>query len=470
MESRSLTYIAAGCGGRLLGGNPGAVATGVCIDSRKVRAGDVFVALKGDRFDAHDFLQEVSGVAAAVVIEEGRGERVREGCARIEVPNPREALGRLGAVYRQDFAVPLFVVAGSNGKTTTKEILATVLRSKFATLSSKESFNNDVGVPWTLLQLGESHQQAVVEVGTNHPGELAPLVRMAAPRYGVLTSIGSEHLEFFKDLDGVAREEGMLAELLPASGALFLNGDSEWSARIAARSTAPVVLAGLEDGNQWRAHRIRVDGKGVYFTVECPLAEYRGEYRINLLGRHQAANAVLAVAAAAHVGLSKAEIRTGLEAVQAPRLRLQIWESPGGVRVLEDVYNANLDSMKVALETLNSLPCKGRRIAVLGDMAELGQASEGAHREVGRLAARLGVGQLFAVGSRAAEIAHGAREEGLGRVLELSEIESAAVAIKGFVKSGDLVLVKASRASRFERISMALRGLEGEKGEGCSTI
>ena len=137
---------------------------------------------------------------------------------------------------------------------------------------------------------------------------------------------------------------------------------------------------------------------------------------------------------------------------------------------MEDVYNANLDSMKVALETLNSLPCKGRRIAVLGDMAELGQASEGAHREVGRLAARLGVGQLFAIGSRAAEIAHGAREEGLGRVLELSEIESAAVAIKGFVKSGDLVLVKASRASRFERISMALRGLEGERGEGCSTI
>ncbi len=464
MEPRTLAYVAEACEASLVTGAPGTLATGICTDSRKVRAGDLFVALKGERFDAHDFLKEVSAVAAAVLIEPGKCGAVQAGCARIEAPSPREALGRLAAAYRRDFPIPVFAVAGSNGKTTTKDILATVLRQKFVTLSSEASFNNDVGVPWTLLQLSPTHQQAVVEVGTNHPGELAALVRMAQPRYGVLTSIGAEHLEFFGDLEGVAREEGSLAELLPSDGTLFLNGDSEWSARIAGRASAPVVLAGAGESNQWRTHRFRLDGKGVYFTVECPRPEYRGEYRINLLGRHQAINAVLVVAAAAHLGLTKAEIQSGLDQVKPAKMRLQLWDTPSGVRILDDVYNANLDSMRVALETLQHLACKGRRIAVLGDMAELGSASEGAHREVGRCAARLGVGQLFAVGTRAGELAEGAREAGLNRVFELGEVESAIGALKRFVKSGDLVLLKASRASRFERICAALRGTEGGKG------
>jgi UDP-N-acetylmuramoyl-tripeptide--D-alanyl-D-alanine ligase len=437
------------------------VATGLSLDSRKVRSGDLFVALAGERFDAHAFLPEVSTVAAAVIIQRGKGAAVKPGCACIEVCDPRAALGKLAAAYRRDFPIPVFAVAGSNGKTTTKDILAAVLRVKFPTLASEASFNNDVGVPWTLLQLTGKDRQAVLELGTNHPGELAPLVRMAQPQYGIITNIGAEHLEFFHDLEGVANEEGFLAELLPGAGMLFLNGDTQWSARIAARALATVVLCGLAEGNHWRAHRLRLDGKGVYFTVECPRPEYRGEYRIGIIGRHQAANAVLAVAAAAHLGLTKAEIQAGLEQVKPVKMRLQIWETTGGVRILEDVYNANLDSMRAALETLQSLACKGRRIAVLGDMAELGGASEGMHLEVGREAARSGIGQLFAVGARAGELARGAREAGLSRVLELNEVESAIGAIKGFVKPGDLVLVKASRAARFERISAALRGAEG---------
>jgi len=461
MESRSLSYLAAACQGTLCGGAPAATVTGVSTDSRTVRRGDLLVALKGERFDGHEFLAQVSGIAAAVLIEAGRGGAVQVGCARIEVNDPRVALGKLAAAYRQDFSVPIFAVAGSNGKTTTKEILAAVLRQKFNTLASEASFNNDVGVPWTLLQLTGSHQQAVVELGTNHPGELAHLIRMTQPQFGLLTTIGAEHLEFFHNLEGVAQEEGMLAELLPSAGALFLNGDTEWAPRIVARSSAPVVLAGLAERNEWRAHRLRLDGKGVYFTVECPRAEHRGEYRIGLLGKHQAANAVLAVAAAASLGLSKAEIQSGLDQVKPAKMRLQLWEGPSGVRILEDVYNANLDSMRAALETLQNLTCKGRRIAVLGDMAELGAGSDGAHRELGRCAARLGVGQLFAIGLRAGVVAQGAREAGLNRVLELQEVEPAIGAIKGFVKTGDLVLVKASRSSRFERISAALRGTEG---------
>jgi len=291
-------------------------------------------------------------------------------------------------------------VAGSNGKTTTKELLAGVLRQKFATLWSEASFNNDIGVPLTLLKLESKYEVAVVEAGTNHPGELAPLLEMIRPRYGVLTSIGREHLEFFGDLAGVAREEGWLAEMLPEDGKLFVNGDDEWSGQIARRTRAGVVRSGFSDGNDWRVRGLQVDKEGVVFRVEAPMADYAGEYRINLLGRHQVANALFAIAVGAELGVSRAGIERGLAECRPAKMRLQLWEN-NGVRVLDDAYNANADSMLAALQTLQEFPCAGRRVAVLGDMAELGAHSEAAHEEVGRRAAELGVGQLFAVGKMA---------------------------------------------------------------------
>jgi UDP-N-acetylmuramoyl-tripeptide--D-alanyl-D-alanine ligase len=313
-----------------------------------------------------------------------------------------------------------------------------------------------------LLKLDPEHRAAVVELGTNHPGELAPLVRMAAPQYGVITNIGREHLEHFGDVSGVAREEGMLAEGLPANGCLFLNGDGDWAEGIAARCPARVVKVGSNPGNAWRLRWARMDLNGVTFSIESPQAAFSGEYRVNLLGKHQAGNALLAIAVAAELGLNPEEIRRGLEVAKPARYRLQLWES-GGVRILEDVYNANADSMRAALETLQGLSCRGRRVAVLGDMAELGTHTQAAHEEVGRRAAELGVGQLFAVGRMAPAMAAGARAAGLNRVIEFGQVEPAANAVRSFVKSGDLVLVKASRASRFERISDLLKNLEASR-------
>ena len=438
-------------------GSPSSLVNGLSTDSRQVQAGELFFAIKGDRFDGHDFLDEVvrKGVAA-MVIERGRLPAVLPNCAVIAVEDTRRALGRLGAAYRREFTLPVVAVGGSNGKTTTKELIAAVLSQKLATLWSEASFNNDIGVPLSLLGLHENHEVAVLEVGTNHPGELAPLVKMIQPRFGVLTNIGREHLEFFGDVAGVAVEEGWLAELLPTEGKLFVNGDSEWADRIAERTRATVVRVGFGERNDWRVRRLRLDKQGATFHVQSPHAEFDGEYRSNLLGRHQVVNALYGLAIGAELGLNRVEIQRGLGACEPAKMRLQLWEV-GGVRVLDDAYNANADSMLAALQVLKELPCRGRRVAVLGDMAELGAHSEAAHVEVGRWAAELGVGQLFAVGSMAATLARGAREAGLMRVIELSDVEAAAAAVKTFLKPGDVVLLKASRATRLERVATVLR-------------
>jgi UDP-N-acetylmuramoyl-tripeptide--D-alanyl-D-alanine ligase len=350
----------------------------------------------------------------------------------------------------------MIAVGGSNGKTTTKDLLAAVLRQKFATASSEASFNNDIGVPLTLLRLESATQVAVLEVGTNHPGELEPLVKMIRPRIGVITNIGREHLEFFGDLDGVVREEGVMAELLPADGTLLLNGDGEWAEKIVARTRAKTVRVGLNDGNDWQARSIRVSRQGTAFHVESAKKEFCGSYRVRLLGRHQAVNALFGIAVGAELGLSREEIQRGLAECERAKMRLQLSET-GGVTVLDDSYNANADSVVASLQVLQELPCKGRRVAVLGDMAELGAHSESAHAEIGRAAAELGVGQLFAVGQMASATANAAREAGLNRVIEISEVEAAVPAVKSFLKPGDLVLLKASRVMRLERIAEALK-------------
>ena len=449
------------CGAECPPGTADVKIKNVCTDSRLARPGDAFFAIRGEKFDGHDFITEVAAKGVAAVVGEksklqSLNSKVPPACAVLGVDDVRAALGKLAAAYRRDFSLPVIAVGGSNGKTTTKELLASVLRQKLTTLWSEASFNNDIGVPATLLRLNSAHQAAVLEAGTNHPGELAPLVKMIRPKFGVITNIGREHLEFFGDVAGVAQEEGGLAELLPADGKLFLNGDSEWTDKVAARTQAKVVRAGFGENNDWRATRVRLDKNGATFQVTAPNPEFCGEYRINLLGRHQVANALLVIGSGEELGLGRAEIQRGLAECPPPKMRLQFWEA-GGVRVLDDCYNANADSMRAALETLCDLPLQGRRVAVLGDMAELGAHTEAAHVEIGRCAAELKIGQLFTVGKNAAVTAQAARDAGLTRVIEFAGVEAAVRAVKSFLKPGDVVLLKASRSSRLERVAETLR-------------
>ncbi len=456
-----MKFVAEACAAEIRRGAAAAMVKNVCTDSRQAKAGDLFFAIRGEKFDGHDFLNEVAAKkVAAVVVEKSKVQgpkfHVAPEVATLVVADARVAFGKLAAAYRKDFSLPVIAVGGSNGKTTTKELVASVLRQKFSTLWSEASFNNDIGVPATLLRLEKSHQAAVLEAGTNHPGELAPLVKMIQPQFGVLTSIGREHLEFFGDVAGVAQEEGWLAELLPADGKLFLNGDGEWTEKIAARATAKIVRLGFGKKNDWRAEKIRLDKNGVTFQVAAPQEKFSGEYRVNLLGRHQAANALFAIAIGAELGLEIAQIRRGLAECQPQKMRMQFWEA-NGVRVLDDAYNANADSMRAALETLCDLPLQGRRVAVLGDMGELGAHSEASHAEIGKRAAELKIGQLFAVGKMAGVVAKAARAGGLTRVIEFENVEAAMKAVKNFLKPGDVVLLKASRAARLERIAEVLK-------------
>ena len=452
-----MKFVAEACGGEIRRGPAEASIKNVCTDSRRAQAGDLFFAIKGEHHDGHDFLNEVAakGVAAIVIARKKIPAKLPK-CAVLVVADVRAALGKLAAAYRKDFALPVVCVVGSNGKTTVKELIASALRQKLAVLWSEASFNNDIGVPLTLLRLEKSHQAAVLEAGTNHPGELAPLVKMIQPKFGVITNVGREHLEFFGDVAGVAQEEGRLAEFLPADGKLYMNGDNEWTEKIAPRAKAQVVRVGLGEKNDWRAEKIRLDKSGVTFQVQAPKEEFCGEYRIGLLGRHQVTNALFAIAVSEELGLGRPAVRDGLAECQPAKMRLQFWEA-GGVRVLDDAYNANADSTIAALETLCDLPFQGRRVAVLGDMNELGAHSEAAHAEVGRRAAELGIGQLFAIGKMAPVTAKAARDAGLNRVIEFADVEAAMKAVKQFLKTGDVVLLKASRASRLERIAETLK-------------
>lgn len=463
MEKRSLKYFAESCDGVLAEGSPETTATGISTDSRSVRAGELFVALRGERFDGHDYLDEVfkKGAVAAVVEESWFGNvktrnSAMPGGAYIVVRNTREALGKIAARYRQDFNIPVIAVCGSNGKTTTKELIASVLGVKFNVLKSAASFNNDIGVPLTLLNLGSEHRVAVVEAGTNHPGELRPLLQIIKPKFGVITSIGREHLGFFKSMDGVVKEEGQIAECLPADGKLYIHVNNEWAEKILHRSRAPVITIGSGGTLNWRANVLHSTLSGTKFAVESDFIEYNGEYEVPLTGRHQATNALIAIAIGAGFGLSKAEIQRGLLNVTQPSMRMQI-EDWNGVRILNDAYNANPDSMAAALTWLSGLDCAGKKIAVIGTMAELGEHSEHEHEEIGKLVADLKIDIIFAIGEFAECVARGARKSGNKNVEIFEKPEDVAERLKQICSENDIVLIKASRSARLEQIVKILK-------------
>lgn len=455
MEPRSIQQVARDCAGTVRGGDPETIVQRVCTDSRQVQSGDLFVALRGERFDGHDFLRDVAGRGAVAALVEASADLTEPPMTSVIVDDTRAALGRLAGAYRGQFDPCVIAVGGSNGKTSTKELLAAVLRQRFKALWSEASFNNDIGVPLTLLRLAPEHEVAIFEVGTNHPGELDPLVRMVRPAIGVITSVGREHLEFFGDMEGVCREESTLAELLPADGTLYLGADNAWGDAIVGRTRASIVRVGSSDRCEWRVRRVELSLRGTVFHLDAPSSAFGGRYETRLLGRHHAVNAAFAIAVGAQLGLSRDAIQSGLVTAQPPPRRMEV-RKRGRIHVLDDCYNANADSVAAALQTLADLPCKGNRVVVLGDMAELGGHAEAAHAEAGRRVAQVGLAQLLVMGKMAAVTAAAARAAGLHRVLEFETLEALSEALRKLVRPGDLVLLKASRRERLERVAEGL--------------
>lgn len=474
------------CGGRWLarpqeGPARGAAATGVGIDSRTVERGQVFIAIKGDRLDGHDFLVDAAAAGAGVLIvhDEARFASVASGLPPglhvLLVPDTRKALGRLGAAYRRTLErTRVIAVCGSNGKTTTTRLIHAALGTKLRGTCPKKSFNNDIGVPLTILSAKTSDQYLICEVGSNAPGEIATLGAIVEPDIAVVTSIGREHLQGFTDLSGVAREEAAILKFVRpgGGGAAIVTADSpELRACVQGAtgvltfgraSDADVRLTGFEHVRSGApadaAHREHEDAgepDAIRFTINGG-----AEFRVPLLGEHNALNAMAAVAVARRMGLHDEDTAAGLASAAGPEMRFQRL-TLGGVRIVNDAYNANPESTLAALRTFAALEAgAARRVVVLGDMLELGPASAAAHAEIGRAVVELGcVDVLVTVGPAAGEagrLVALAWHDGGSRVVAVpSADEAGAAQIASLFRPGDAVLVKGSRGMALERLVRA---------------
>jgi UDP-N-acetylmuramoyl-tripeptide--D-alanyl-D-alanine ligase len=446
MEPKSLRQIAVATGGAVWGPE-GTIVTSVGTDSRDAVPQELFVALRGERFDGHEFIgaaRERGAAAALVQIVNPHWHSFPQ----IQVADSLQALQRLARAYRAELSLRVVGITGSNGKTSTKEMVAAVLAEKYAVTKTEGNLNNHIGVPLSILKADSNHQVAVWEFGTNHVGELAPLVEMARPGYGLITNIGVAHIEFLGSREAIAREKAVLAENIPSTGVVVLNADDEFSDWISARCSARVIRTGIEQG-AIQACQIshRVDGE------EFVLSDESGEVPtfLSVPGEHMIKNAVQATAIGRALGLSLAQCAAGLGKTSIPGGRFRI-EKLGQVLVINDAYNANPDSVIAALRTVAKLPVKGRRIAALGYMGELGEESLSSHERVGSAAAENGFDFLIAVGERAKPIASASFKAGLDRTRTVATQAEAADALAEFLQPGDLLLVKGSRSAAMDRI------------------
>jgi UDP-N-acetylmuramoyl-tripeptide--D-alanyl-D-alanine ligase len=444
------------CNARLVQGDPEQKITGVSIDTRTLQRGEMFVALRGARFDGHEFVREAAclGASAAVVSDPTHATSSPSALSLLQVQDTLTALQLLGANHRQRSAANIRVVAitGSSGKTTTKEMIAAVLGAKFEVAKTNGNLNNHIGVPLTLLGLNGHHQFAVVEMGMNHPGELHPLMEMARPEIGVITNVGMAHIENFHSESAIAAEKSTVVTELPATGCAILNADNKWTTLIRARTRATVVTVGIENFADFRASDIRF-GDGMTFRLTVARKRDSVLCRIPVLGRHQVYNALQAAAVGWAVGMDLEEISAGLASMNPPKMRLEM-KMANGVRFLNDAYNANLPSALAAMEVLAELPAEGRKMVVLGDMLELGSYSEEAHRCVGEAVAKANAAVLVTVGEQAAWAAGAAQKAGmdLHRIFHCKSSGMAADVIGSMVREGDCVLLKGSRAVHLEDI------------------
>jgi UDP-N-acetylmuramoyl-tripeptide--D-alanyl-D-alanine ligase len=451
-------------GAERLAGAADALCTSVAIDSRRVAPGALFVAIRGPNHDAHAFLADTVRAGATALLVERAAFAAAGGAAALPgapavlaVEDTTAALGALAAGHRRTVSIPVIAITGSNGKTTTKEMMAAILASRAPCLKTEGNLNNQFGLPLTLLRLAPEHRAAVVEIGMNHPGEIAPLAAIAAPTVGVITNVGTAHIEHLGSQDGIAREKGALFEALGADAVAVANADDPRVLAQLARTRARPLRFGRAAGADVRAEaEAGLPGGGVSFELATPAG--RATVRVHGDGTVLVINALAAAAGALAAGASLDEIAAGLAAVRPPAGRMARLALPCGVTVLDDTYNANPQSMEVALRSLAALKGAQRGIAVLGDMGELGATAPAAHRAAGRLAAELGVELLFAVGNHAGEVLAGAREAGLPaeRGVAAGDAGELAERVRGALRGGDWVLVKGSRSMRMERIVQAL--------------
>lgn len=423
----------------------------ICTDSRQIQPGCLFVALKGGRFDGHSFLEEAkaAGVAAVLVSE---SSVIPAGMPAIVVDDTRLALGRLAGVWRTRFELPVIAITGSNGKTTTKEMVAAILRSAYGEniLATQGNFNNDIGLPLTLFRLESRHRAVVLELGMNHPGEIAYLTRIARPTAAVVTNAQRAHLEGMGDLDEIAREKGTIYEGLQEGGRAVIALDSPF-AGLWQRMAAPHTVLGFSLGSAAHADiRGSVTQRGLHTSLHLTTPAAQAEIALQVPGIHNAHNALAAAAVCLGAGVPLEAVVQGLSVFKGVTGRLQVFHLRQGALLLNDTYNANPDSVRAGIDVLAATV--GRKILVLGDMGEIGAESARYHDEVGGYAKSQGVDLLLTLGE-SSEIACRAFGEG-GQ--HFRRPESLLVALGKRLTSGSTVLVKGSRFMKMEQITEGL--------------
>jgi len=446
--------------GELIGGSEDVTINGLAVDSRQVEPGSAFVAFTGDRVDGHAFLPEAiaRGARALLVTREEDGFRElvatarRSDIALVLVKNPLTAVQDLGAWHRERLACPVIGITGSVGKTTTKDYLRSVLGTRLKVVATTGNRNNELGVPLTLVDAGADTEALVVEMAMRGAGQIARLCEIARPTVGLVTNVGVSHVEILGTQEAIADAKGELVEAIGERGRVFLNGDDGWSDALARRSRAAVTTYGTSETCDVRGADIEVRDGMPAFTLQT--GQGSACVTLGVPGRHNVYNALAAAAIGLYLELSLEDVVGGLERATFSGMRMETFVSASRVTVINDAYNANPTSMRAALEALADMPTTGRRIAVLGDMAELGSLAELAHFQMGELVARLPVDILVTVGERARRIAEGARAEGMADALirPCATSDEASEVLDDVLEAGDVVLVKASRVMGLERV------------------
>jgi UDP-N-acetylmuramoyl-tripeptide--D-alanyl-D-alanine ligase len=452
---RTLLDFAHSCGGELTGADR--AYKGVSTDTRTLGPGELFVALRGPRFNANDFVAAAATAGAAGAVVDARTDSA---LPQIVVRDTQGALTRSAAAWRAQFQIPVVGVAGSNGKTTVKEMIAAILERRGATLATRGNLNNHIGVPLTLHRFDAAHRHAVVEIGANRAGEVAALVALARPTVGLITNAGAEHLEGFGSLEGVARAEGEMVEGLDASATAVINADDEFANLWRGMTRARISTFGVARPADFSAQDLHttIDANG--FVTRYRLVAPQGAIPIelHLAGQHNVLNSLCAAAAAAAAGASLDEIRAGLATMRPVPGRLQLKTAPSGAWIVDDSYNANPSSMQAGIEVLSSVDA--RRWLVMGDMGELGDYAAQSHQDIGRFARNHRIDRLFATGKLSALAV-----EAFGSGGEwFADSEALARAVNAELTREVCVLVKGSRSNRLERVVEALVGKSSEPG------
>ena len=447
-------------GGDLLQGEEATRFDGVSIDSRTVAPAQLFVAIRGPAHDGHLFVEgALAAGAAGVLIERGRALPIAATPALpvIAVDDTTRSLGALAAGHRRCFKGPVVAITGSNGKTTTKEMCAAILSQSAPCLKSRGNLNNEFGLPLTLLERAADHRALVVEIGMNHRGEIAPLAAIARPTVAVVTNVGTAHIEFLGSRDEIAAEKGDLLAALDEDAVAVLNADDHRVMALAERTRARILRFGQHAEAEVRAQRITSLGERG-FAFDLVTDSDRVPVHVAGLGEPTVWNALAASAAALAADASLASVSEGLARYQPISGRMERVPLPRNIILIDDTYNANPQSMEVALRSLTELKGKSRGVAVLGDMGELGDSAGAAHRATGALVAELGLDFLFALGRFASEIAEGATEAGMSpdRVHVGTSHDETSGELRQILQGNDWVLVKGSRSMQMERVVEAL--------------